>query len=74
MTYEVGRCLLQDLLDERKMTQQELADKLGMKKQQIQNYVRKNRVMYLPIAKNIASTLNCCIEDLYEWIEVGENE
>jgi DNA-binding XRE family transcriptional regulator len=30
--------------------------------------------MSLQVAKNIAAILNCNIEDLYEWIEVGNNE
>ncbi|HEX5519563.1 MAG TPA: helix-turn-helix transcriptional regulator [Candidatus Nitrosocosmicus sp.] len=74
MAYKVGRCLLQQHLDKAHMMQSELADKLGVPKQQIQNYINGNRIIYLPIAKNIAAILNCTIDDLYEWIEVGNNE
>ncbi|WP_200411401.1 helix-turn-helix transcriptional regulator [Virgibacillus salexigens] len=74
MAYKVGRCLLQFRLDQSFMTQQELADKLGVTKQQISKYVLDRQKMSLQVAKNIASILNCRIEDLYEWIEVGSNE
>lgn len=56
------------------MTQQELSDKTGINKQQINGYVRNRRVMSLSVAKTIAFTLNCQIEELYEWIEAGHDE
>jgi len=68
--YEVGKCLLSDKLLQAKMTQQELADRLGVTRQQINSYARDRRIMTVPIAKNIASILNCDIEDLYTWIPV----
>nr|WP_026681370.1 helix-turn-helix transcriptional regulator [Priestia megaterium] len=74
MAYKVGRCLLQSRLDNAAMTQQQLADKLGVTKQQISKYVLDRQKMSLQVAKNVASVLNCHIEDLYEWIEVGNKE
>lgn len=71
MTYQVGRCLLRYRLYDADMNQQELAERLNIKAQQINKYVLNKRIMSLPVAKNIASVLNCRIEDLYEWIEVG---
>ena len=68
--YDVGKCLLSDKLLESRMTQQDLADKLGVTRQQIHTYVTDNRLMSLPIAKNIAFVLNCEIGELYEWIPV----
>jgi DNA-binding XRE family transcriptional regulator len=69
--YEVGKCLLTDKLHQARMTQQELADRLGVTRQQINHYINPNvdkrRIMTLRIAINIASILNCHIEDLYEW-------
>jgi transcriptional regulator with XRE-family HTH domain len=56
------------------MSQQELADRLGVKKQQINSYVNNERKMSLVTAKNISDIINCEISELYEWIEVGENE
>lgn len=53
------------------MTQQELADRLGVTRQQINSYTNDRRVMTLAIAKNIAAILRCEIDDLYDWIPVG---
>jgi DNA-binding XRE family transcriptional regulator len=68
--YDVGKCLLSDRLLQAHMSQQELAEKLGVSRQQINHYVKKKRIMTLPIAINIAAILNCNIDDLYEWIPV----
>lgn len=72
--YDVGKCLLSDRLSQARMTQQELADKLGVTKQQIHHYTSNNRIMTLPIAKNIAVVLRCEIDDLYEWNLVEERK
>lgn len=72
--YDVGRCLLSDQLKQSKMTQQELANRLDVTKQQINHYVFGRRIMTLPIAKNVASILDCEIDDLYEWIYVDERK
>ncbi|MDN4609166.1 helix-turn-helix domain-containing protein [Sporosarcina highlanderae] len=74
MAYKVGKCLLQDLLDLRGMDQTQLALKMGRKPQQINKYITNRQRMSLEVAKNIASLLHCQMEDLYEWIEVGDNE
>lgn len=68
--YEVGKCLLSDRLLQIHMTQQELADRIGVTRQQINSYSRNRRMMTVPIAKNIAKILRCEIDDLYEWIPV----
>jgi len=62
----VGRCLLADLLYRARMTQQDLADKTGIPKQQINRYVNNKTMMSYPTARLIASVLNCAMEDLYE--------
>lgn len=74
MAYKVGRCLLRDLLHKADMTQLNLAERLNITEQQINKYVNNRQKMSLQVAKNIASILNCGIEDLYEWIEVGCDE
>lgn len=66
MAYEIGDSLLRHRLQDKGMTQEELAYRLGITKQQINKYVCNQRKMSLQVAKNIASVLNCCIEDLYE--------
>lgn len=74
MAYIVGRCLLRKLLHRADMTQLELAEKLNVKEPQINKYVNDRQGMSMQAAKNISAILNCDIEDLYEWIEVGNNE
>jgi transcriptional regulator with XRE-family HTH domain len=75
ITYKVGRCLIQELLDAKGMTQQELANKTGMSKQYINDKTRNKRGkhgMWIDSAKTIASALNCSIDELYEWIPAQE--
>lgn len=72
--YNVGKCLLSDKLQQARMSQQELANILDVRRQQINHYVSGRRVMNLQIAKNIAAALNCNIEDLYEWELVEERD
>lgn len=67
MTYTVGKCRLPTLLRQRKMTQTELANRLGIKRQQINKYALGHITMSLQIAYNIAAVLDCSIYDLYEW-------
>lgn len=76
MAYRVGRCLLRERLKDIGMTQTELADRLGVTKQQIQNYIKpvNPRIMSYQTAYNVARILHCRMEELYEMIEVGESE
>lgn len=63
----VGRCLLQNILYKRGMSQLDLSHKTGISTSQISDYVKQRRIMSLPTAKRIAIALNCHIDDLYEW-------
>lgn len=63
----IGKCLLQKLLNDRRMTQTELADKTGIDHRQINSYIKSKRIMSLGNAKLIAFALKCSIDDLYEW-------
>lgn len=69
--YIVGNCRLNEILEEIGWTQVQLADKVGMKKQQINAYAINESIMSMKTAKNIAHALNRSIEDLYDfiWIE-----
>ncbi|WP_237049327.1 helix-turn-helix transcriptional regulator [Lentibacillus amyloliquefaciens] len=49
------------------MTQLELAELMDVRVQQINKYVLNKQLMSLQVAYNIASILDCHIEDLYEW-------
>lgn len=72
MTYRVGRCLLQNLLDDAGLDQVSLAREMNVSKQQINKYTTNKQRMSLQVAKNIANILHCGVEDLYEWVEVGD--
>lgn len=74
MPYRVGRCLLADLLNRAGMSQQDLALKVDIPKQQINKYVRGPRQMSYKTARAIANALNCSMEDLYEWIPVKKGK
>lgn len=69
-TIKVGKCRIQELLDAKGMTQQELAAKTGMSKTFINDKVhnRGSHGMWVDSAKKIAVALGCTIDDLYEWI------
>jgi putative transcriptional regulator len=62
-----GKCLLRQLLRERRMTQVELINKTGISKSKISSYVNNKIMMSLDTAKTIAYALDCYIDDLYEW-------
>lgn len=62
-----GKCLLEDLLRKRKMSKTDLAVKTGIDKAQISKYISKDRAMSLATARIISRTLNCTIDELYEW-------
>lgn len=74
MQVRVGRCLLREHLESRKITQLQLAEKLGVYEQAINRYVNNRAVMSYQIAKNIADILECDMDDLYEWERVSINE
>lgn len=65
----IGRCLLQDILDKKRLPRHYITDHTGMKKQQISHYINNERVMSLKTAKLIANVIGCHVDDLYEWIE-----
>lgn len=68
--YDVGRCLLPDILARLRMSQQDLATIMGVTRQQINDYCTGKNIMTLPVAINIALVLGCDIKDLYEWFPV----
>lgn len=70
MAYRVGRCLLKTRLDHLGISQTELAEKLGVTRQQVNKYVRERSTMTYEVAYNISVILGCSMEELYEW-EVG---
>lgn len=68
MKFELGRCLLQDRLDEYGMTREELCRALHYKPERLVDYLEKKRIMPLQVAISIADTIGCKVNDLYELI------
>jgi putative transcriptional regulator len=68
--FEVGKCLLADRLRKADLTQSELAELTSIPKSTISEYVNNKHTMSLVTAKTIAHTLNCSIDDLYQWKSV----
>ncbi|MBS4171905.1 helix-turn-helix transcriptional regulator [Bacillus sp. FJAT-49736] len=66
--FEVGKCRLNEILKNKKMSQVELADKLGMKKQQINAYANNETIMSYKTAMNISYQLSVKMEDLYDFV------
>jgi putative transcriptional regulator len=64
---EVGQCLLQNLLDKRRMTQADLSRKTGISPKQISDYINNRKTMSLKNAKIISRAIGCIIDDLYKW-------
>ena len=69
---KVGNCLLSDLLQERSISQTELAIRLNITKQQINAYINNRNIMSFQTALNVANVLNCELTDLYEIVKVDE--
>jgi transcriptional regulator with XRE-family HTH domain len=67
MSFRAGKCLLRSRLKQAKLTQTELAKRLNLSQQMISHYVNGRKVMSLENAYNIATILNCNVEDLYLW-------
>ena len=69
--YKVGKCLLLDLLNKRRMTQNDLAIELGVSRQRVNALVHNRAVMSFETALNISKILHCDMEELYELVEVS---
>jgi plasmid maintenance system antidote protein VapI len=66
MRVKPGRCLLRQLLDEKKKSNLWLAEQTGLSEQKISNYVTGQARMGYATACSIAFTLGVHAEDLYE--------
>lgn len=66
MAFRPGKCLLHNILREKKLTPQEFAEISGFSKQQISNYANNHSVMNIATAMTIAHYLEVPIDDLYE--------
>nr|WP_240420258.1 helix-turn-helix transcriptional regulator [Paenibacillus periandrae] len=66
MKFELGRCLLQERLNESDMTLEELSRQLRYKPERILDYMDNKRVMPLKTAISIANSVGCNVQDLYD--------
>ena len=66
-TTNVGRCLLGQILRNKKMSASELALKLNMSQSQISDYVRNRKSMSVKTTRRIAQALSVKMDDLYDW-------
>lgn len=66
MKYELGRCLLDDILITRGMSRAQLGLLLHYKPERIADYIDNKRVMPLQVAVSIADTVKCDVRELYE--------
>jgi len=57
---------LPDILKQKNISQQELAERIGVTKQQINHYAQGRRMMSFLVAINISWALDCDLMDLYE--------
>lgn len=74
MKFELGRCLLQERLDERGMSRESLAWALLYKPERLSDYIENKRLMPLKTAISIADTVGCPVTGLYELIPVAERD
>lgn len=70
MKYEVGRCLLPDILHELGWTYQDLSDRTGYTRQRISDWCKNRYVMHPKNMMTISKAVRRPMEQLYEWIEV----
>jgi transcriptional regulator with XRE-family HTH domain len=63
----IGKCLLPRLLKQSHMTSTDLSIKTGISIHQLSTYINNKRMMSLGTAMLIADTLDCYIDDLYQW-------
>nr|DAI78503.1 MAG TPA: helix-turn-helix domain protein [Caudoviricetes sp.] len=68
--YRIKRSRLKQILVEKQVLQQDLADKVGVAESSISRYINTGRKIDVEIAYNIAKALGVIIDDLYEWEEI----
>lgn len=67
--YRIKKSRLKQILVEKQVLQQDLADRVGIAETSISRYINTSRKIDIEIAYNIARELGVIIDDLYEWEE-----
>lgn len=65
MAFQLGECLLLDILEQKKMTQAEFARRMKVSRQYVNRIVSGEDTMSLEFAINAAHILECRVTDLY---------
>jgi hypothetical protein len=69
MAIKAGKCLLAQILKERKIDHIKFYTDIGWSKQQYYVYSNKKRKMSIDTLKTVANALQLPMDDLYEWVE-----
>ncbi|MCM3619205.1 helix-turn-helix transcriptional regulator [Sutcliffiella horikoshii] len=72
--FEVGRCLIPNLLENIDKDQTWLAGITGISRNQLSDYCNNRYITSMKNAKSIATALKCSIDDLYEWVPVDSSQ
>lgn len=62
-----GRCLLRQLLKDKRKTQRWLHELTGISESNLSDYASKRKVMGVTTMKTVATVLEIPMDDLYEW-------
>lgn len=62
-----GRCLLRQLLKEKRKTQRWLHEVTGISESNLSDYASRRKVMGVITLKTVATALDVPMDDLYEW-------
>lgn len=68
MAYRADKCLLPQILKERRIEPVQFYTSLGWSKQQYSAYVNNRKKMSIDTLKTAASALGLTMDDLYEWV------
>lgn len=68
MSFHQGKCLLLERLKEARISQNELADKVDLPRQRINDYAHGRKLMSASTMYTISKAIGCRMESLYEWI------
>jgi transcriptional regulator with XRE-family HTH domain len=66
MKYELGKCNLQRLLEEKGWSQSHFAERMGWERQRVSDYCRKVRTMSIPVLFSVADTLGVNPREIYD--------
>lgn len=74
MAYLPGKCLLPQILRERKIEPVDFYDSLGWAKQRYNAYAKGRKKMSIGTLKTVADALQLPMDDLYEWVLTHDAE